>query len=216
MKSDPRRQVGAREVPFGLRNTVLVIGAAVISAALSYGFSRVSGALGERIAFPVGTPALVLGLALTWWAPGRFGWQWGHTRREVAAVAGSVAAVVVVVAGYRLLVASVPYQATLAEVVVVPLGEEALFRGFLLTTLLYYFSPRFGARSAARWAIAVSSFAFGCGHLGNLGYVPAGFVLVQAVAASLFGVLAGWLRVRTDSLAGPVLAHAAMNAAAVM
>lgn len=193
-----------------------VTGATITSSALSYGFSRLSGELSQRVTFPVGVPALVLGLALTLWAPRRFGWQWGRTRHEVRAVAGSVMAVVVVVAGYRLLVAAVPYSPTFAEVVVVPLGEEALFRGFLLTTLLYAFEPRLGVASATRCAVAVSAVAFGVGHLGNLGYVSTGFVLVQAVAATAMGVLAGWLRVRTDSLAGPVLVHAAMNAAAVL
>jgi membrane protease YdiL (CAAX protease family) len=66
-----------------------------------------------------------------------------------------------------------------------------------------------------RWAIIVGALSFGAGHLGNLGYVPTGFVLVQAAVAAAFGVLAGWLRIRTDSLVGPVLAHAAMNLVAV-
>ena len=216
MTKGSRRSGGPRDPGLARADALLLAGAAVASSALSYGFSRFTGELGERVHFPVGTPALVVGLALTLWAPRRFGWQWGRTGREVRAVAASVVAVVVVVGGYRLLVAAVPYSPTFAEVVVVPVGEEALFRGFLLTSLLLAFAPRLAAMSAARWAVAVSSVAFGVGHLGNLGYVPTGFVVVQALAATVLGVLAGWLRVRTDSLAGPVLVHAAMNATAVL
>ncbi len=197
-------------------DALLLLALAVGVPVLTYGFSRLSGALGERLSFPVGTPALLLGAALTLWAPRRFGWQWGRTRQEARAVAVSLVAVVLVVAGFRLLAGQAPYAPTFAEVVVVPLGEEALFRGFVLTSLLCALGPRLGAGAATRWAVGISAVAFGIGHLGNLGYAPTGFVLVQALAAALFGVLAGWLRVRTDSLAGPVLLHAAMNAAAVL
>jgi membrane protease YdiL (CAAX protease family) len=40
--------------------------------------------------------------------------------------------------------------------------------------------------------------------------------LLQAAAATAFGLLAGWVRVRTDSLVGPVSLHSAMNVVAVL
>jgi hypothetical protein len=43
---------------------------------------------------------------------------------------------------------------------------------------------------AAPVAVVVSGLALGVRHLGNLGYVPTSFVLVQAVAATVFGLLA--------------------------
>lgn len=195
---------------------MVVVEAAAVCAALSYGFSRLTGALSERVAFPVGVPALALGLALSLWAPRRYGWTWGLTGRMAGALAAWVVLVVAVIGGYRLLVSAAPYAPTFAELVVVPVGEEALFRGFLLSTLMLVFAPRLDAGATARAAVGVSAIAFGIGHLGNLGYVPTAFVLVQALAATLLGILAGWLRIRTGSLAGPVLVHAAMNAAAVL
>ena len=95
-------------------------------------------------------------------------------------------------------------------------AKSLLFRGFLLGVLLEQFSRRHvGPRSAA-WAILVSATAFGIGHLGNLGHVEAAFVLLQVFVAFAFGVLAGHVRVRTESVLGPVLMHATMNVMAVV
>jgi membrane protease YdiL (CAAX protease family) len=102
-----------------------------------------------------------------------------------------------------------------AEFLLVPLGEESLFRGFLLGVLLTIFNRWLPARDAARSAVLISAAGFAAGHLGNLGYVPTAFVLLQCLVAMAFGTLAGWLRLRTDSLAGPVLIHAVMNVGAV-
>jgi membrane protease YdiL (CAAX protease family) len=190
--------------------------AAAVSVAASYVFSRLCGELAERWTFPVGAPAVVLGFALTLGAPCRFGWQWGRTAQQWRLVTGCLAAVTAVVLGYRLLVGAAPYEPTLAEVVVVPVGEEALFRGFLLTTLVLVLGRSFPEPAAARLAIVLSATAFAVGHLGNIGYVPTPFVLLQVGAALAFGLLAGWVRVRTQSLAGPVLLHMAMNAAATV
>ena len=88
--------------------------------------------------------------------------------------------------------------------------------GLVLVVLVGLVARWLPGPRAAPVAVVVSGLAFGVGHLGNLGYVPTSFVLVQAVAATVFGLLAGWVRLRTDSLAGPVLFHAAMNTAAVL
>ena len=82
-----------------------------------------------------------------------------------------------------------PYDANLAEFLLVPIAEEALFRGFLLAVLLRSLRRLLTIeRRAAVAAVVISALAFGTGHLGNLGYVPADFLAIQVVAASLFGV----------------------------
>jgi membrane protease YdiL (CAAX protease family) len=128
--------------------------------------------------------------------------------------------VVAVVGLFRLVGSGTPYEPSFGDFVIVPLGEEGLFRGFLLVVLLTLFRRRLAQSRAVSSAVVVSAIALGVGHLGNLNYVSAQFVLLQfvllqVVAATVFGLLAGWVKVRTDSLIGPVLLHAAMNIVAV-
>jgi membrane protease YdiL (CAAX protease family) len=211
-----RRPVSAtsRSRPVRAAAAITAVGAA--SAAAAVGFSRLTGVVAESVTVPVGTPTLVTALVLTAWAPATFGWRWGETARRWRLVLGALLGVLAVVALYRSVSPAVPYEPSVGEFLIVPLGEEALFRGFLLVVLLRLFARWLPPTRAARWAVVVGGVAFGAGHLGNLGYVPTAFVLVQALAAALFGILAGWVRVRTDSLVGPVALHAAMNVAAVV
>jgi hypothetical protein len=189
---------------------------AVLVCLATFGFSRGTGRLAESATAPVGTFSLIAAIVLTVWAPARFGWRWGCTGREWRLVLAALAGVVAVVGAYRLVSAGAPYEASVAEFAIVPLGEEALFRGFVLTMLAVLFARWLPQHSATWWAIIVGAFGFGIGHVGNLGYVQTEFVLFQAVIATAFGLLAGWVRVRTDSLVGPVLLHAAMNIVAVV
>ena len=46
--------------------------------------------------------------------------------------------------------------------------------------------------------------------------VETAFVILQVVVAFVFGVVAGHVRVRTDSVVGPVLMHSTMNFVAVL
>ena len=193
--------------------TVAVLVGLCVVAAL--GFSRGTGWIARSVTLPVGTVSLVVASALTVWSPRRFGWQWGGTGRHWRALLVSLVGVVAVVGLYRLVSAGAPYGSSMAEFLVVPLGEEALFRGFLLTVLVTIFGRWLSQPGATRWAVIAAGVAFGVGHLGNFGYVPSAFVYLQAAAATAFGLLAGWMRVRTDSLVGPVLLHAAMNIVAV-
>jgi membrane protease YdiL (CAAX protease family) len=131
-------------------------------------------------------------------------------------VVAAVTGVAAVVGLYRLLSLRAPYEASVGEFLLVPLGEEALFRGFALAVLIVLFGRWLPEPSAGRCAVVVGALAFGVGHLGNLGYVPTTFVVFQTLVAIAFGLLAGWVRMRTDSLVGPVLLHAAMNLVAVL
>ena len=70
-----------------------------------------------------------------------------------------------------------PYELSFGDVILVPPGEEGLFRGFLLVVLPDVVPPQ--------------------------------------ADPELFRPGAGWAKVRTNSLIGPVLLHSAMNIVAV-
>ncbi|HSK90820.1 MAG TPA: CPBP family intramembrane glutamic endopeptidase [Euzebyales bacterium] len=99
----------------------------------------------------------------------------------------------------------------LFEVVLVPLGEELVFRGLLLSWLMLRLGRRFAAPSATRLAVGYSAVAFGAAHASNALFGVGGFALLQVAAATLLGLLFGHLRVRTGSLLAPVLLHALVN-----
>jgi membrane protease YdiL (CAAX protease family) len=102
------------------------------------------------------------------------------------------------------------------------LAEELVFRGVILGLGL-----RARDRNAA---LAISALAFGLWHVGaalhperqraTAGVVghrlaPAPMVAVgDVVATSIAGVALGWLRIRSDSIAAPTIAHAALNGSA--
>lgn len=90
------------------------------------------------------------------------------------------------------------------QVVDVALPEEFFFRGYLQTNLNRAWERPFaflGARWG--WALPVSALVFALCHLfyGD----------VTQLKVIFFGLFAGWLRERTDSIAAPVLYHAAGN-----
>jgi membrane protease YdiL (CAAX protease family) len=157
---------------------------------------------------------LGLALALTVWAPGRFGLQWGDTTRHLPGLLMSLAAVTLVVGTFRVLGGSVPWDGW--EIwTSVPLAEELLFRGACLTALVWALTQGFSPRAAANSSVMLSAVTFGLEHLGNSS-VGTALVLLQVTNAVLFGLLAGWLRLTTKSLVGPVLVHSTMNLVAVV
>jgi membrane protease YdiL (CAAX protease family) len=80
-------------------------------------------------------------------------------------------------------------------VLLAPIGEELLFRGFLLPRLLVQKGPV--------WAVGVSAVVFALLHPQYGLYMPV--VLV-------YGIVLGWARVRTGGLAAPILLHMTINA----
>lgn len=190
--------------------------AGVVAVLAVYAFSHLTGSLSESVDMPVGAATFVVAVVLCVWAPRRYGLGLGRTREHMVLVGVTVLAVAAVVGVFRMTGASAPYDATLGEFVLVPVGEELLFRGFLLGALLELFRRRQVGPHPAAWAIVISAAAFGIGHLGNLGYVDTAFVVLQVLVAFVFGVVAGHVRVRTGSVVGPVLMHATMNVVAVV
>ena len=111
-------------------------------------------------------------------------------------------------------------QHILMPLVIIPVGtalfEETIFRGVLLGVLL-----RTGSR---RSAVLVSSGLFGLWHIpaalhdgnGHSSTAALGAVLGIVLFTSAAGVVFAFLRLRSGSLAAPVLAHAATNICAYL
>lgn len=87
---------------------------------------------------------------------------------------------------------------TLLSCALAPMLEEMLFRGVILRGFLQRFPPR--------PAILLSATLFGVAHLN----------LYQFVAATVLGIVLGWLYERTRSLWPGVLLHAAYNTALLL
>lgn len=99
----------------------------------------------------------------------------------------------------------------LFEVVLVPVGEELVFRGVLLGWLLVRLTALGTTPDASSSAVVISAVAFGAAHASNAFFGAGGFALVQVLVGTALGLLFGWVRVRTDSLASPILLHALVN-----
>jgi membrane protease YdiL (CAAX protease family) len=82
-----------------------------------------------------------------------------------------------------------------AAVVVAPVAEEVVFRGILL--------PGLARHMRTQSALIVSAALFGLFHVPSHG--------IGAIMPGLLGLVFGWARLRTGSLAAPILLHAANN-----
>jgi membrane protease YdiL (CAAX protease family) len=133
--------------------------------------------------------------------------QW---RRVVGwgAVLATATVLLVVVGGSNDYSASDP----LFEVVLVPIGEELVFRGLLLGILVDQLRRRSGDDEGDHLAILYSALAFGAAHASNALFgVTLEFVAVQVIVATALGLILGHLRLRTRSLVAPVVLHALVN-----
>ena len=100
-------------------------------------------------------------------------------------------------------------------VVCIPIGEEALFRGWL-----YRLSQRIWPKSLFSMdfplptAIIVSSLGFSFWHSQNLSFEPIPIVVLQLGYTLIVGFWLGYLRMRTGKILPGILAHGALNLAA--
>lgn len=92
--------------------------------------------------------------------------------------------------------------ALLSVILVQPVLEELIFRGFLLTRLLRHTHTRTGRCVA----ITLQALAFSLLHIVHHPAVWATLIVVP-------GMLFGWLRVRHDSVLPAMAAHSAFNGA---
>lgn len=88
-------------------------------------------------------------------------------------------------------------------------GEELGWRGYLLPNLLHLGKLRACVISGATWGVWHAPLII-MGHL-YPGYPYLG-VLMITIMCILLGIIFGWLRLASDSLIPPIVAHAALNA----
>lgn len=164
---------------------------------------------------------IVILLPFVLWRPRLLGFQIGRTRQHWRVLLLLLFANCGIVAAYLWLSGGgTPYSGNvwlLTEVVTVPLVEEAMWRGLVLAILLLALRRLYTGNQATHLAVWLSGLAFGLLHAGNaLAGVPAAFVAVQVLNASIWGVVYGYARARTDSIYPPILLHAAMNLVVVL
>jgi membrane protease YdiL (CAAX protease family) len=126
-----------------------------------------------------------------------------------------------VIAGYLLLTGGgTPYSSNqwlVTEVFTVPVVEETVWRGVVFTLLLLALRRVHDERSAGWWAIILSGVAFGLMHgLNALTGAPLAFVAPQVLNATIWGLVYGYARYKTDSVYPPMLLHGAMNLIVVL
>ena len=152
------------------------------------------------------------------WAPQFFGYQMGQITRHWKMLLGMAVFFVAAPLLYRLILGETPFGANtwFFEGVVVPFAEEGLFRGIVLSLLLFGFGKLY-PRPAADWlAILFSTLIFSATHLNNLGEYPTSFILFQVGFSSLLGFAFGYARVKTESIYPAILLHSLFNLAGTL
>jgi len=95
-------------------------------------------------------------------------------------------------------------QVVFGQLVIIGLSEEFFFRGYLQTQLNQYFDRRFqflGVRFG--WGLILAAVLFGVCHI-----VTGDLTRLRVI---FFGLFAGWLRERTDTIAVPAAYHGCAN-----
>ena len=164
---------------------------------------------------------LICIIPLVLWQPHLFGFQIGKTWQHWRMVLVMLLANCGVIAAYLWLTSSTtPYsgnQWLLTEVVTVPVVEEIFWRGLVFTALLFVLRRQYSENTSSHLAVWLSGIAFGALHAANsLAGVPIAFVMIQVLNATIWGVVYGYARAKTDSIYPPMLLHAAMNLVVIL
>lgn len=161
-----------------------------------------------------------LGLLVTMGKPGLFGFHMGRCRRYWKLVLAVALFTGLSTSAYILLNGPTPYHGgilqLLPNLLLVPLGEEMIFRGILFVALLHFLDQLHPPKTSAALAILFSAIGFGLAHANNLFYNPIGFTLFQIFYSTVFGLVFGYVRYKTDSLYPPILFHAIMNTLGIL
>jgi membrane protease YdiL (CAAX protease family) len=161
---------------------------------------------------------IVIGGALVIWRPSAFGIGFADTARHWRLILGALVAAAAATLVVLRVFGSTPYsEASLfVETVVVPITEELVFRGVLLTALLAVLLRFHGRGTAIVLAIAIDGAAFGVAHLANATSIAGTFVLGQAMFAAFLGAGCASLMAKTRSVIPAILLHAVVNAVVVL
>jgi membrane protease YdiL (CAAX protease family) len=159
---------------------------------------------------------LILIIPLVLWQPRLFGFQIGRIRQYGRMLLIMLLVNCGVVAAYLLLTgSSTPYSGNqwfVTEVVIVPLVEETFWRGIVFTLLVMAFRQFYPEKTSTLLSVWFSGVAFGLLHGNNiLVGVPVMFVAIQVLNATLWGVVYGYARAKTESIYPSIFLHAVMN-----
>jgi membrane protease YdiL (CAAX protease family) len=154
------------------------------------------------------------------WKPRQIGFQIGKTFQHIRMLLVMLVINVAVILGYRILAGGTPYTGIdmlFNEVITVPIVEEIVWRGIIFAGLLAILRRFLPEGSSGILAGVYSGICFGLLHSTNalFGY-PIAFVALQTLNATIWGVVYGIARAKTDSVYPPILLHAAMNLAVVL
>jgi membrane protease YdiL (CAAX protease family) len=164
---------------------------------------------------------LLLVIPLIVWRPRLFGFQIGKTWQYKRLLLIMLLANCGIIAAYLSLTGSTtPYsgnQWLVTEIIIVPIVEETVWRGVVFTVLLLVLRRRYPENTSTLLAIWLSGLAFGLLHAKNVvAGVPISFAALQALNATIWGVVYGYARAKTDSVYPPMFLHAAMNLVVVL
>ncbi len=161
---------------------------------------------------------LFLGFMPVFWAPRFFGYQVGDIPKHWKLLLGLAIFFGGAPLIYRLVAGATPFGANtwFFEGVIVPLAEESLFRGILLTMMLWGFSKLYPERTAKILTLVISTLVFASAHLNNLGHYPTGFILFQVGFSVIVGLGFGFSMLKTRSIYPAFLLHALFNLAGTL
>lgn len=222
--------------PVRRRRVALVIAAlaafALVFVLVDQGYQRLvvaahleveAGSVGDSTAYGLVSrlhlvvPLVVLAL----WRPSWLALRWGSVRPHLHALLLILLANCLVVVGVAAVSGGSSSfsgdQWLVTQVMTVPFVEEAMWRGVVFTLLLRAFETAVARPDATTLTVWSTGVAFGLLHLGNLlvGVSP-GFVVLQTLNATVWGVAYGYTRALTGSIWPAVVMHAAMNAGVVL
>ena len=150
------------------------------------------------------------------WKPRLFGFQMGKTWQHWRMLLVMLIANCGVIAAYLWLTGSTtPYsgnQWLVTEIVIVPIVEETFWRGLVFFLLFKVLNKVYSDRTSTSLTILLSGLAFGLLHANNFfAGVPMQFIAIQVLNASIWGIMYGYARAKTDSIYPAMFLHAAMN-----
>ncbi len=164
---------------------------------------------------------LMVIIPLVVWRPRLFGLQRGHIQQHGRMLLVMLFVNCGVIATYLGLTGSTtPYsgnQWLATEVIIVPVVEEIFWRGLVFAVLLWALKKLYSENTSYHLAVWLSGLAFGLLHAANsLAGVPVIFVAIQTLNATIWGVVYGYARLKTESVYPPLLLHAAMNLVVIL
>jgi membrane protease YdiL (CAAX protease family) len=164
---------------------------------------------------------LIFLVPLAIWRPRLLGFRvgkiWQHRRLLLVMLLANCG----VIAAYLWLTgSSTPYsgnQWLVTEVITVPVVEELFWRGLIFIALLQALRKLYPEDISQRITVWLSGLAFGLLHGNNLfAGVPLQFIVIQVINATVWGILYGYARSKTDSLYPSIFLHAAMNLVVIL